>query len=193
MSSSPQSTIVPSDSDIEDAFSSTNILNYFPASPGKDLFLPEEILPPKEIKTLVESLIPVSLSSSIGSSSPVRSTTPPPDYPFDKSIFAELDNSLWIIPRPLGSKLVPEEPNESDACETLEAQAATMENTNRNVISNYKGFMSCQPSYFNDTEGAVGLIRWFEHTESVFSRSKCAKKDKVTFATGTLTNDALSW
>ncbi|GKG22261.1 hypothetical protein Tco_0387564, partial [Tanacetum coccineum] len=25
----------------------------------------------------------------------------------------------------------------------LEAQAATMPNTNRNVITNYKGFMSC--------------------------------------------------
>ncbi|GKA76998.1 reverse transcriptase domain-containing protein [Tanacetum coccineum] len=40
---------------------------------------------------------------------------------------------------------------------------------------------------------AVDLIRWFERTESVFSRSKCAEEDKVTFATGTLTNDALSW
>ncbi|GKB29064.1 hypothetical protein Tco_0868465 [Tanacetum coccineum] len=48
----------------------------------------------------------------------------------------------------------------------LEAQPATMANTNRNVISNYKGFMSCQPSYFNGTEGAVGLICWFERTES---------------------------
>ncbi|GKE13947.1 hypothetical protein Tco_1421524 [Tanacetum coccineum] len=47
-----------------------------------------------------------------------------------------------------------------------EAQAATMTNTNRNVISNYKGFMSCQTSYFNGTEGAVGLIRRFERTES---------------------------
>ncbi|GJS61035.1 hypothetical protein Tco_0655819 [Tanacetum coccineum] len=65
----------------------------------------------------------------------------------------------------------------------LEAQAATMENINRNVISNYKGFMNCQPSYFNGTEGAVGLIRWFECTESVFSRSKCAEEDRVTFAT----------
>ncbi|GKF35642.1 hypothetical protein Tco_0112400, partial [Tanacetum coccineum] len=65
----------------------------------------------------------------------------------------------------------------------LEAQAATMANTNRNIISNYKGFMSCQPSYFNGTEGAVGLIRWFERTESVFSRSKYAEEDKVTFAT----------
>ncbi|GJU76080.1 hypothetical protein Tco_1273150 [Tanacetum coccineum] len=75
----------------------------------------------------------------------------------------------------------------------LEAQVATMANTNRNVISNYKGFMSCQPSYFNGMEGAVGLIRWFECTESVFSRSKCVEEDRVTFATSTLTDNALSW
>ncbi|GJZ62450.1 hypothetical protein Tco_0618587, partial [Tanacetum coccineum] len=40
---------------------------------------------------------------------------------------------------------------------------------------------------------SVGLIRWFEQTELVFSRSRCAKENKVTFATGTLTGDALSW
>nr|GFB38257.1 hypothetical protein [Tanacetum cinerariifolium] len=51
-----------------------------------------------------------------GSSSSVKSTTPPPHYPFDESIFAELDNSLWIIPRPLGSEPVLEKPNELDAC-----------------------------------------------------------------------------
>ncbi|GJT55378.1 hypothetical protein Tco_0990432 [Tanacetum coccineum] len=72
----------------------------------------------------------------------------------------------------------------------LEAQAATMANINRNVISNYKGFMSCQPSYFNGTEGDIGLILWFKRTESVFSHSKCAEEDRVTFATGTLTDDA---
>ncbi|GJU42595.1 reverse transcriptase domain-containing protein [Tanacetum coccineum] len=58
---------------------------------------------------------------------------------------------------------------------------------------NYKEFISCQPFCFNGTEGAVGLIRWFERTESVFSRSRCAEENKVTFATGTLTDDALSW
>nr|GEW63891.1 hypothetical protein [Tanacetum cinerariifolium] len=71
--------------------------------------------PPKDAETPVESSILVSTSSSVGSSSPVRSITPPPNYPFDESIFAELDNSLWIILRPMGSKPVPEEPNESDA------------------------------------------------------------------------------
>ncbi|GKA17149.1 reverse transcriptase domain-containing protein [Tanacetum coccineum] len=69
----------------------------------------------------------------------------------------------------------------------------TMANTNRNVISNYKGFMSCQPSYFNGKEGAVGLIRWFKRTKSVFAHSNYAKENRVTFATGTLTDDALSW
>ncbi|GJY50815.1 reverse transcriptase domain-containing protein [Tanacetum coccineum] len=87
----------------------------------------------------------------------------------------------------------------------LEAQAATMasaSNPDRNTgptgtpavkTGNYKEFISCQPFYFNGTEGAVGLIRWFERTESVFSRSRCAEENKVTFATGTLTDDALSW
>ncbi|GJY21050.1 hypothetical protein Tco_0393616 [Tanacetum coccineum] len=216
---------IPSNYDVEDAFSSTNAPNYTPTSLdySRDFFPPEDISPTKDTETPVESPIPVSPSSSVGSSSPVRSTTPPPDYPFDESIFAELDNSLWIIPRPLGSEPVPEEPDESDTCynmppkrtstsktptksqaairqliadgiaAALEAQAATMANTNRNVISNYKGFMSCQPSYFNGTEGAVGLFGWFERTKLVFSHSKCAEEDRVTFATGTLTNDALSW
>nr|GFA08205.1 reverse transcriptase domain-containing protein [Tanacetum cinerariifolium] len=58
---------------------------------------------------------------------------------------------------------------------------------------NYKEFISYQPFYLNGMEGVVGLIRWFERTESVFSRSNCAEENKVAFATGTLTNDALSW
>ncbi|GJY54852.1 reverse transcriptase domain-containing protein [Tanacetum coccineum] len=66
----------------------------------------------------------------------------------------------------------------------LEAQAATMastDNLNRNTRPRdthvarkctYKEFMSCQPFYFNGTEGA---------------------ESKVKFATGTLTEDTLSW
>ncbi|GJR96497.1 reverse transcriptase domain-containing protein [Tanacetum coccineum] len=57
----------------------------------------------------------------------------------------------------------------------------------------YEKFMSCQPFYFNGTEGAVGLIRWFKRTESVFSRSNCAEKNKVKFTINTLTEEALFW
>nr|GFA64553.1 reverse transcriptase domain-containing protein [Tanacetum cinerariifolium] len=88
---------------------------------------------------------------------------------------------------------------------TLKAQAATLENTdntNRNFGPSvtlvarkctYKDFMSCQPFYFNATEGAVSLIRWFEQIESVFSHSNCAEKNKVKFAISTLTEEALFW
>ncbi|GKF45145.1 hypothetical protein Tco_0131697 [Tanacetum coccineum] len=74
---------------------------------------PSPISPPKDAETHVESPILISPSSSVGSSSPFRSTTPPPDYLFDNSI---LDNSLWIIPQPLRSEPVPEKLNESNAC-----------------------------------------------------------------------------
>ncbi|GJS68291.1 hypothetical protein Tco_0682856 [Tanacetum coccineum] len=95
------------------------VLSLSPMFDSRDFFPPEEISPPKDIETPVESPILIYPSLSVGSSSPVRSTTPSPDYPFDKYIFAELDNSLWIIPRPLGSEPVLEEPNESDACESI--------------------------------------------------------------------------
>ncbi|GKA19617.1 hypothetical protein Tco_0699532 [Tanacetum coccineum] len=87
----------------------------------------------------------------------------------------------------------------------LEAQAAIManaDNTNRNPGEreapvprqrSYKEFMSCQPFNFKGSEGVVGLICWFERTESVFSSSNCTEDCKVKFATGTLTEEALSW
>ncbi|GJT05023.1 hypothetical protein Tco_0839485 [Tanacetum coccineum] len=56
----------------------------------------------------------------------------------------------------------------------------------------YKEFMSCQPINFNSSEGAVGLIRWFEQTKSVFSYSNCTEDCKVKFTIGTLTEEALS-
>nr|GEW20886.1 reverse transcriptase domain-containing protein [Tanacetum cinerariifolium] len=78
---------------------------------------------------------------------------------------------------------------------------ANTNNTNRNPEPSetstarkcsYKEFMSCQPFNFKGLKGAVGLIRWFERTESVFSHSNCTEDCKVKFATGTLTEEALS-
>nr|GFB08124.1 reverse transcriptase domain-containing protein [Tanacetum cinerariifolium] len=43
------------------------------------------------------------------------------------------------------------------------------------------------------SEGAVGLICWFEHIESVFFRSSCTEDCKVKFPIGTLNEEALSW
>ncbi|GKC93756.1 hypothetical protein Tco_1159198, partial [Tanacetum coccineum] len=78
----------------------------------------------------------------------------------------------------------------ADFTVALEAQTAAMvstSNPNRNTrptgtpvakTENYKEFVSCQPFYFNGTEGAVSLICWFERTELVFSRSHCTEENK---------------
>ncbi|GKD13908.1 reverse transcriptase domain-containing protein [Tanacetum coccineum] len=127
--------------------------------------------PPIDTEPPVGSPISLFPSSSVGSSSPVRSTTPPPDYLFDETIFAELDNSLWIIP------MAPKRTSTSAALAmtqaairklvadsvvaALEAQAATMantDNTNRNT---------------GPRETPVAI--------------------KLKFATDTLTEEALSW
>nr|GFB99671.1 reverse transcriptase domain-containing protein [Tanacetum cinerariifolium] len=53
--------------------------------------------------------------------------------------------------------------------------------------------LEAQSANMERTEGAVGLIRWFERTESVFSHSNYTEDCKVKFATGTLNEEALSW
>ncbi|GJR82632.1 reverse transcriptase domain-containing protein [Tanacetum coccineum] len=226
-------------SDIEDVFSSnfhdyiSASPDYVSASPGNTFF---------ESSNDLSGLVPIaSPTLSLFHDDPYIKVlqayyatnelpiSPPPDYPFDEFIFAELDNSLGIIPGPLGSKPISEEANKMPPKRTLtsttpamiqaairqlvadsitvalEAQVANMantDNTNRNFgpreslvarKCTYKEFMSCQPFYFNGTEGAVGLIRWFERTKLVFSHSNCTEDCKVKFATGTLTKDALSW
>nr|GEY21665.1 reverse transcriptase domain-containing protein [Tanacetum cinerariifolium] len=183
---------------------------------SRDFFPPEEMSPPKYIETPIESSIPVSPSSSVGSSSLRISKfvikgllNKIQELKNNKGRTARLD--LMPLKRtstsvaPAMTQAVIRQLIANGIAAALEAQAATMENTdntNRNTRSretpvaksgNYKEFISCQPFYFNGTKGAVGLIHWFEWTESVFSYRNCAEENKVTFATGTLTDDALSW
>ncbi|GJT31869.1 hypothetical protein Tco_0922288 [Tanacetum coccineum] len=144
---------------------------------SRDFFPLEEISPPKYNETHVESPILISPSSSVGSSSPVRSTTLPLDYPFDKSIFTKLDNSLWIIPRPPRSEPVPEESNEMPPkrTSTSEEPAITQAAIKKLVADSVSAALKAQAATM---AGAVDLIRWFERTESVFSRSKCVEENK---------------
>ncbi|GKB57400.1 hypothetical protein Tco_0913586 [Tanacetum coccineum] len=120
-----------------------------------------------------------------------------------KDVMAPKKTSTSVAP-PMTQAAIKKLVAESVAA-ALEAQAATMvntDNTTRNTRQretpiarkcSYKEFMNCQPFNFKGTEGAVGLIRWFERTESVFSHSNCTEDCKVKFATGTLTEEALSW
>ncbi|GJS03420.1 hypothetical protein Tco_0319928 [Tanacetum coccineum] len=57
----------------------------------------------------------------------------------------------------------------------------------------YKTFLNCKPHSFNETEGVVGLSRWFEKMVSMFEISKCAEEDKVKYVVCTLEGHALTW
>ncbi|GJX12789.1 reverse transcriptase domain-containing protein [Tanacetum coccineum] len=57
----------------------------------------------------------------------------------------------------------------------------------------YQGRYTLPIFLLNGTDEAVSLIRWFKWIESIFSRSKCAEKNKVRFAVSTLTKEALFW
>ncbi|GKG01491.1 hypothetical protein Tco_0306196 [Tanacetum coccineum] len=44
----------------------------------------------------------------------------------------------------------------------------------------YSEFLKCKPLDFKGTKGVVGLTRWFEKIESVFSISNCPAASQVT-------------
>ncbi|GJY91076.1 putative reverse transcriptase domain-containing protein [Tanacetum coccineum] len=155
----------------------------------QEFFLPEELLPP--LPYLDElSLDRIEHIEGLGKGRVIT------QQDFD-NLEAELRESRTQIAKLQRKKLVVD-----SVTAALEVQAANMANTDNTTRPreapvarkcSYKEFMSCQPINFKGTEGAVGLIRWFERTESVFSRSNCTKDCKVKFATGTLTEEALSW
>ncbi|KAD5960422.1 hypothetical protein E3N88_11894 [Mikania micrantha] len=75
----------------------------------------------------------------------------------------------------------------------LENLKYSSENLNAAKGCSFKAFLSCHPHKFQGTEGAVGLLRWIEKLESVFSMSECSEENRVKYATGTLEGPALTW
>ncbi|GJX60265.1 reverse transcriptase domain-containing protein [Tanacetum coccineum] len=160
MSSSPHSTIVLSNSYIENTFSSTNILNYFPALPGN--------ISPDSSDDFTKYLLDILSFPPLHDDPYIQENDalPPSQMPPKRTSTSAAPTMTEDAIRQLITDGV---------TAALEAQAAAMansDNPNRNT-------------------GPREIL--FERTESVFSRNNCAEENRVTFATGTLTDDALSW
>ncbi|GKA39470.1 hypothetical protein Tco_0732021 [Tanacetum coccineum] len=56
----------------------------------------------------------------------------------------------------------------------------------------YKTFMASKPKEFYGTEGAVGLLSWFESVKSKLSITKCAEGNKVEYTACLLQDRALT-
>ncbi|GJW81624.1 hypothetical protein Tco_0145599 [Tanacetum coccineum] len=173
-------------SNIEDAFSS-NFPDYIPASP--------DYVPASPGKTYSSSsnnsfglVLIASPTLSLFHDDPYYKRMPP-----KRTSTSEAPTMIQAAIKKLVADSV------SAALEAHVANMANTDNTTRPREApivrkySYKEFMSCQPINFKGTKGAVGLILWFERTESVFSRSNCTEDCNVKFATGTLMKEALSW
>ncbi|KAI3825163.1 hypothetical protein L1987_06639 [Smallanthus sonchifolius] len=57
----------------------------------------------------------------------------------------------------------------------------------------FKHFNSCNPTKFFGTEGATGLLQWFESMESTFLNSDCPDNLKVRYAASVFQKRALTW
>ncbi|GJU35721.1 reverse transcriptase domain-containing protein [Tanacetum coccineum] len=201
-------------SDIEDAFSS-NFLdytptspNYFPASSGNISPDPSNNLSKYPLASLAIS----SFHDDTYMQAYNAAANEPPILPPDPISPPAILTSSPMPPKRISTSEASDmthdairKPFADSVATALEAQASTMASTNnpnrnsgprRTHVARkcpYEKFMSFQPFYFNGTEGAVGLIRWFEQTEPIFSRRNCAEKNKVKFFISTLTEEALFW
>nr|GEW09944.1 putative reverse transcriptase domain-containing protein [Tanacetum cinerariifolium] len=82
------------------------------------------------------------------------------------------------------------QPYEAQLCHLERAQ----EETHSPIDTGYcKLDDTRNPITFHGNEGAVGLIRWIEKTEMVFTMSKCTEANKVVFAAATFQDRALTW
>ncbi|GJS62782.1 reverse transcriptase domain-containing protein, partial [Tanacetum coccineum] len=193
--------IVPSDFDVEDALSSTNTPDYTPASPDYSPASSGNTSPDPSDELSKYLLASLAIS-------------PFHDDPYMKVMQAYNATSNELpIPLPqapiapptvLPPSLVLPLSYSRDTHRGYPGSPSSRyeESSRQDLMAPKRTSTSAAPAMSqaaikklvaDSTEGAVGLIRWFERTESVFSRSNCTEDFKVKFATGTLTEEALSW
>ncbi|GJV22455.1 reverse transcriptase domain-containing protein [Tanacetum coccineum] len=221
-----------STSDIEDAFSSLNILSntsvssdYFPASSGSISFnssknsniIPSVISPLynnpylKNVQAFYAKELPISSPDPI---TPPAILTPSPVFEIgkcsDKMYLKHHEKQVEDILNYLNELYLHriEKMEEgridrmiirrnSDELKTelkkIRTQIIRLQKSRGSTDSAISKVGLVIPTKLTELLQSSRLFTGFEQTESVFSRSRCAEENKVTFATGTLTNDALSW
>ncbi|KAI3756684.1 hypothetical protein L1987_56506 [Smallanthus sonchifolius] len=59
--------------------------------------------------------------------------------------------------------------------------------------ASYKTFLACKPVEFFGSEGATGLLHWFEKMESILNMCDCPENLKVKYASSAFQKRALTW
>ncbi|KAJ0441714.1 putative transcription factor interactor and regulator CCHC(Zn) family [Helianthus annuus] len=66
-------------------------------------------------------------------------------------------------------------------------------NNYNNGTCNFKNFNSAKPLKFSGSEGATGLLQWFESIENTFRHVQCPENRKVEFSSSVFQKRALTW
>ncbi|GJU93222.1 hypothetical protein Tco_1317978 [Tanacetum coccineum] len=216
------SIIVPSDVDVEDAFSSTTTPNYTPASPDYSPASPGNTsLNPSD--DLSKYLL-ASLAISPFHDDPYMKMNSLERIEHIEDIIEGLGNGRVVIQQGFDhletelhearaqiAGFQKEQTRHDDEIVLARVRVSTLEmiiediqlllESNHWIMDPKRTSTSTAPAttqaairklVADSTKGAVGLICWFERTESVFSYSNCTEDCKVKFATGTLIEEALS-
>ena len=75
----------------------------------------------------------------------------------------------------------------------LVTQMNQANNINNYALCTYKKLCSAKPLQFTGSEGATGLLQWFESLESTFRFVQCPNERKVEFASSVFKKRALTW
>nr|GEY85736.1 reverse transcriptase domain-containing protein [Tanacetum cinerariifolium] len=203
MSSSSYPFIVPSDSNIDDAFSSTNTPDYTLASP--DYFsapLGNTSLDP--LNDLTKGLLAVLAFSPFHDDSHMKEILPP-----KKQAHGRSSSSTSALPQVFeikeSSRVTRLERHKEQIKEILnhldELSLDHIEHIEDKIKGLGNGQVIIQQDYDKmETNSKKIVLRFLDFRENkwdmtmrLFTLVNCAEENKVTFATGTLTDDALSW
>ncbi|KAD4585978.1 hypothetical protein E3N88_23579 [Mikania micrantha] len=67
-------------------------------------------------------------------------------------------------------------------------------NTGENLKTfTFKQFNDARPQVFSGTEGAIGLLQWFESIEDTLDFTNCPEDQKVKMAASAFQKEALTW
>nr|GEV55060.1 hypothetical protein [Tanacetum cinerariifolium] len=195
-------------SDIEDAFSFNfpyyilASLDYVPASSGNTF---------SESSNNLSGLVPIAsptlllfhddpytkVMHAYDAIIPPQVLIPPLFFVLSSPMLSPMFNPQeFFLPKellPPKTRPMPPKRRSTSTASASATQTMTQAAIRQLVTDNVTAALKTQAANIANTKRAVGLIRWFERTESVFSRSNCVEENKVTLTTGTLTDDALSW
>ncbi|GJZ53689.1 putative reverse transcriptase domain-containing protein [Tanacetum coccineum] len=189
----PHPIVILSDSDVEDTFSCTHSPDYIPTSPDYFLAssgntspnfsddLTKDILASLALPPFYDDLYMKVMQAHDATNNELHI---PPQAPIALPT---------ILPPSLVLSLSPIMPPKRTS--TSEAPTMTQATIRKLVADSVAASLEAQAATMAriliGTPDLLELL--FEQTESIFSRSNCAEENKVTFAIGTLIDDALSW